>query len=302
MSKHAPSKHPFFAAPQLTVTTSNAVVSYRKLGTGPALLFVHGWPVHGATYRDAAALLADRYTCYVIDLPGAGATPGYSDWSQPLRSHTDTVIEVIKGLGLEQVALVGFDSGGAIARWVAAELGDRITALILSNTEITDHVVKLVKRFAQFTKVPGSMFVLRRLLGSARFRRGKNGFAGCFNDRDLIAGEFHDLFIAPLLADKRRFKETIGLLANVDFEELADLAPIHAKIHAPTRFIWGARGPFFPAAQAREMSKEFSGFDRMIEIPDGKLFVHEEYPEQFAAAAAELLDAVVPRLRLSEAS
>ena len=30
-------------------------VAYRRVGNGPDVLFVHGWPVSGATFRHAAA-------------------------------------------------------------------------------------------------------------------------------------------------------------------------------------------------------------------------------------------------------
>ncbi len=289
MSKQASPTHPFFAAPQHTVTTSRATVAYRKLGSGPAIMFIHGWPLHGATYRDAAVQLSDRFTCYVIDLPGAGDTAGYDDWSNPLRAHVKTIIEVIDGLGLDRLALVGHDSGGAMARWVAAELGDRITGLVLSNTEITNHIVKVVKQYASLTKVPGSLFLMRQLFKLRRFRRSGYGFGGCFADRDLIDGDFHDLFVAPLLANPAKFKQTMGLLANVDFEELADLGPIHARITAPTSFVWGARDPFFPIAGARDMAGEFAKFRELVEVPDARLLVHEEYPELLVAATAELL-------------
>ena len=293
MSKHPPDQHPFFAASQRAVQTSMGQVSYRKLGTGPAVLFIHGWPLHGATYRDVAVSLADRYTCFVIDLPGAGASPGYADWSQPLRSHVRTTLEVIDALGLDRLALVAHDSGGAIARWVAAELGERITALILSNTEITGHIVPVVKNYARFIRLPGSMFLMRLLFRSAWFRRSGLGFGGCFGDRSLIDGAFHELFIAPLQADRTLFGQTMRMLANVDFEELADLGPIHGRITAPTRFVWGARDPFFPLEGARRMASELANFDRFIEVPEGKLFVHEEYPQVVADAAAGLLDAVI---------
>ncbi len=296
MSKRPLENHPFFASPQRTAKTSHALVSYRKLGTGPAVLFLHGWPLHGATYRDVAARLADRYTCYVIDLPGAGSTPGFADWKHPMRSHTDTVIEVIDALGLERVALIGHDSGGAIARWVAAELGERISALVLSDTEITGHVLPMIKRLARFLKVPGSLFLLRLLFSSRRLRRTRFGFGGGFHDRDLIDGDFHDLFIAPVVSSRARFEQTMQLIANVDLDELADLGPVHARIHTPTRFVWGEKDPFFPVSRARNMGQELSHFDRLIVIPNAKVLAHEEYPEIFAAAAAGLLDQAVPRI------
>ena len=42
-------------------------VAYRTVGTGPDVLFVHGWPVSGATYRTLLPHLVDHVTD-VVDL------------------------------------------------------------------------------------------------------------------------------------------------------------------------------------------------------------------------------------------
>jgi pimeloyl-ACP methyl ester carboxylesterase len=285
---------PFFTAAVRSVTTSRTRVSYRVLGSGPPILFIHGWPLHGATFRDVAAALADGYQCYVIDLPGAGLSPGYDDWSDPLGAHTRTVLEVVEALGLDRMALIGHDSGGAIARHVAAALGDRVTALILSNTEVTGHISRMVVAYSRFIKLPGASGIMRMLLRSRRFRQSKYGFGGCFTDRAWVEGEFYDLFLAPLLADRARFDATMKLLAYVDFAAMADLAPIHARITAPTRFIWGARDRFFPIDGARAMSHELPNFEQLIELPEGRLFLHEDMADTFVSAARQLLDAVIP--------
>lgn len=43
-------------------------------GNGPDVLFVHGWPVSGATFRLPPPHLVDHVTCHVIDLPSAGSS------------------------------------------------------------------------------------------------------------------------------------------------------------------------------------------------------------------------------------
>ena len=38
------------------------------------MLFVHGWPVSGATFRTLLPYLVEHVTCHLIDLPGAGSS------------------------------------------------------------------------------------------------------------------------------------------------------------------------------------------------------------------------------------
>src|SRR5690348_10648393 len=89
---------------------------HTKTGSGPDLLFLHGWPLHGETWRAIVPRLASRYTCHVLDLPGAGKTEWTDATRISLRDHADTVLRAIDALKLERVAFVAHDSGAAIAR------------------------------------------------------------------------------------------------------------------------------------------------------------------------------------------
>ena len=89
---------------------------YRRVGTGPDVLFVHGWPVSGATFRTLLPHLVDHVTCHVIDLPGAGSSRFTDDTPLSIDQHITSVRRVVDLLGLDDVAVVGHDSGGMIAR------------------------------------------------------------------------------------------------------------------------------------------------------------------------------------------
>ena len=112
---------------------SLASLAYRKTGSGPDLVFVHGWPLHGETWRDIVPRLADRFTCHVLDLPGTGRSEWNADTEITLRAHADAVLGAIEALGLSRVAFVSHDSGGAIARMAAAALGPRCFGVVLGS-------------------------------------------------------------------------------------------------------------------------------------------------------------------------
>ena len=69
----------FRAAPDRFLDVGAGEVAYRRVGTGPDVLFVHGWPVSGATFRRLLPHLVDHVTCHVIDLPGAGSSRFMAD-------------------------------------------------------------------------------------------------------------------------------------------------------------------------------------------------------------------------------
>ncbi|MEL6188043.1 MAG: alpha/beta hydrolase, partial [Myxococcota bacterium] len=66
---------------------------------------------------------------------------------------------------------------------------------------------------------------------------------------------------------------------------------VHARIDVPVKLVWGEKDPFFPVEWAREMVSTFPQASLQV-IPDMKLFVHEERPEEVAQAILPTLRSV----------
>ena len=120
--------------------------------------------------------------------------------------------------------------------------------------------------------------------------RSSVAFGGCFAALPLIEGEFHDLFITPMLADKRRISGQARTLLGIDWALLDSLKIDQAKITAPVLLVWGEEDPVFPVEEARPMAAQLGNCAGFVTIPKGKLFVHEEMPE---AVLPILLDSLL---------
>ena len=143
-------------------------VAYRRVGTGPDVLFVHGWPVSSATFRLLLPHLSEHVTCHLVDLPGAGSSRYTADTPLSIENHIHSVRRVLDLLELDDVAVVGHDSGGMIARHAVA--GDpRLRAMGLIDTEQSSG---LGWRFRSF--IAG-----RRAPASAPHSVGSRGGPGC---------------------------------------------------------------------------------------------------------------------------
>ena len=115
-------------------------VAYRTVGSGPDVVFVHGWPVSGATFRRLLPHLAPHVTCHLLDLPGAGASRHSANSPLSIEHHINSVRRSVDALGLERFAVVGHDSGGMIARHAMA--GDaRLRAMALVDTDLLDELL-----------------------------------------------------------------------------------------------------------------------------------------------------------------
>ncbi len=226
----------------------------------------------------------------MIDLPGVGQTESEEDAPIDLVGHARSVRAVVDALGLDQYAIVAHDSGGFVARLVAAE-DPRITRLVLGNTEVPDHTPALVVGFALLAKTPFATAVIRRVLGNRTLRRSALGFGGAFEDASYVDGAFYDLFIAPLLESESAARGQLRLLRSLQKDVFGSMRDIHGKIRAPVRLLWGTEDPFFPIARARAMLSTFGGPASLQEIAGAKVFPHEDHAATFARETMAFLSA-----------
>ena len=266
-------------------------VAYRRVGSGPDVLFVHGWPVSGATFRTLLPHLAEHVTCHVIDLPGAGSSRFTADTTITVDTHIQSVRRVLDVLELNDVAVVGHDSGGMIARHAVA--GDtRLRAMGLINTEQPHGLSWRFKSFIAIRHLPGVGGALGWVCGQRRLRRNPLVFGAAFADASLLDGEFDEFFLKPLHDLPARRDAAVRLLRSFDVQHVRDLAAVHGRIGVPVQLVWGEKDPFFPLAWAKEMVGTFA--DARLTVVEGAgLFSHEERPAEVAAALLPTL--VAPR-------
>jgi haloalkane dehalogenase len=275
-------------APVRRLALGHSSIAYRRIGSGPDLVFVHGWPLDSNTFRAVAPRLANDFTCHLLDLPGAGASVCHDRERLRLASFAATVREVVDQLGLRRYALLAHDSGGYAARVLAAD-DERVSALVLGNTELPNHTPSLIRLLKLVLALPFGRGLLRGALQLRAVRRSALGFGGCFRDLRLIDGEFHQLFVAPFLRSATRAQDTLEVLATLEHALVQALPAIHARIRVPSLLIWGGDDPLFPLAGARAMLSQLAGGAELEIIEGGKAFVHEEEPARFAEHARDFL-------------
>jgi pimeloyl-ACP methyl ester carboxylesterase len=261
-------------------------VAYRRIGSGPDVLFVHGWPVSGATFRTLLPYLADHVTCHLIDLPGSGSSRFTPDTPLSIDGHIRAVRRVIDLLGFDRVALIGHDSGGLISRHAMA--GDpRLSALGLIDTE----PLRVGWRFRSFIaarRVPGFGRGLGWMAGKPRLRRNRFALGDAFADASLLDGEFDEFFLRPLHTSRVRQAAAHRLLNSFDADHVRALAELHQRITVPVQLVWGEHDAFFPLAHAQEMVDSFPDAKLHV-VPGAGLFSHEERPEAVSAALLSML-------------
>lgn len=278
-----------FEQPTRFIDLDHARIATWTVGEGPDLVFVHGWPFWSATYRHLVPRLSKRFTCHLLDLPGAGKTDVHDRSSIDLRRHVDTVLATVDALGLDRYAMLAFDSGGMVARAAAAQRPEQVSAMVLGNTEMPGHVSKLFRRFLRVAPTKAGQLAMVSALRIPALRRSKYGFGTCFRDPSLVEGDFTRLFLTPLVKSAAVRDGAFALTEDSDPTFTDELATIHAAMRCPVQLIWGDRDPWFELSGAKACLPQF-GAGAELEVLPGRLMVHEEQPERFAQITAAFLE------------
>ena len=151
--------------------TPTARVAYRRFGSGPPLVIVHGWPLCGFTFREPIPHLAPHFTCYLLDMPGGGDTEwtDATDFTWP--GQAATLKAFLEGIGLHDIVLYGQDSGAMICRQFALLDPGRIRKFVITNTEIPGHRPPFMRLFRALMFVPGTNMCFRLLMSQLWFVR-----------------------------------------------------------------------------------------------------------------------------------
>jgi haloalkane dehalogenase len=259
-------------------------LAWRELGAGPPLLLVHGWPLHGATWRQLAPLLAQRHRLVIVDLAGLGDSEAAAATDLRIEAHAERLRELTAQVIPGDYGCIATDTGATIARVLAAR-SPGLRRLLLLNTEMPGHRPPWIRWYQALFAVPGGGALFAALTTRPSVLRSAMGFGGCFVDRDRIGGEFHELFVAPVQRDRCRRRGMMRYLRAIDWRTVDALRALHATLPCRVHLVWGAEDPTFPVTLAREMCTQFAPPATFAEVAGARLLVHEEQPEAVAREA-----------------
>src|ERR1700722_8792727 len=121
------------------VATPSGRISYASAGSGPVALFVHGVVLNKHLWRHQLVGLSDIRRCIAVDLLAHGGTEIRPEQDVSVTANARMLKEVLDALQVDQIDLVGNDSGGGIAQILAALYPERVRSLTLTNCDAHDN-------------------------------------------------------------------------------------------------------------------------------------------------------------------
>jgi non-heme chloroperoxidase len=110
-------------------------IFYKDWGTGPTVLFSHGWPLNSDSWEAQMLFLASNgFRCIAHDRRGHGRST--QTWhGNDMDTYANDLATLVKALDLRDFTLVGFSTGGGeVARYIGRYGSDRVTKAALVSS------------------------------------------------------------------------------------------------------------------------------------------------------------------------
>ena len=264
------------------VETPSGRISYVEAGSGPVALFVHGVLLNKHLWRHQLAGLSDIRRCIAIDLLAHGDTEIAPEQDVSVTANAKMLKQVLDALQIDQVDVVGNDSGGGIAQIFAALNPERVRSLTLTNCDTHDNwPPEAFKPFVEMVAGGGLGKTLNAMLSDKSIYRSPGALGPAYEHPETATDEDIEIYLWPHLRSEQRTRDLARFVSAFDHKHTLAIEPQLRKLHSPTLIVWGMDDVYFPVKWAHWLAEAIPGAKPPVELAGARIFFPEERAEAF---------------------
>ncbi len=257
-------------------------IHYEVQGEGKPVVFVHGALTDGSLWDETARELARDHQVFLPTWPlGSHIEPMKENVELSPRSVAALVAEFIEHLGLEDVTLVGNDSGGAISQLTVVHHPANISRIVLTNCDAFEvFPPKAFEYFTALPKVPGLLTVLSKEMHAfPPIARMPTAFGQLTVGR--LASPTLRRWFRPTAKSKAIRRDMAKLLRSVDKQDTIDAGARLGEFDGDALLVWGTQDRHFTLDLAKRLQRAFRNA-RLVEVPSATTFLSLDEPQLLA--------------------
>jgi pimeloyl-ACP methyl ester carboxylesterase len=264
-----------------TIDISAGTIHYEATGpeNGRPVVFVHGYLMGGELWRPVSERLASLGLRCIAPTWPLGAHP------QPLRRGADRTIfgvagivaEVLAALDLEDVVLVGNDTGGVVTQLVAVHHPERLGALVLTSCDAFEHFPPPILKPVILAAKSKAVFraAIQTMRAPAARKRAFDGLA--YRNIDDLT----ETWVRPALSDRAVAEDLRQLTLSLRTEVTTGVAARLPEFDKPALIAWSADDTFFDVADGERLAATIP--NAHLEVIDGaRTFSMVDRPDRLA--------------------
>lgn len=261
-------------------------------GDGPTIVFVHGALVNANLWRKVVPRL-DGLERVTLDLPlGSHLEPMPKDADMRPPALADLIADSLEALELDDVTVVGSDTGGGLTQILAVSRPQRIGALVLTSCDAFENFPPRFFRIVLApARIPGAIPIAFGGLRARAVRRLPIAYGWLTNEQ--IDPDAEDSYVLPALTNKGVARDVRRLMRGLDSKYTIDAALKLAGWDRPALIAWSENDRFFPPEHGERLAKIIPGA-RFEQIDDARTFSAEDQPERLAGMIGAFVEEALP--------
>jgi pimeloyl-ACP methyl ester carboxylesterase len=274
--------HTTFESKRRSVETPSGRVSYVEHGKGPVALFVHGVLLNGYLWRHQMEGLADMRRCIAVDLLAHGASEIKPTQDVSSDAQATMLGQFLDALKVEQVDLVGNDSGGGITQIFAANSPERVRSLTLTDSDTHDNwPPESFKGFLEMAAQGGLRGALEKMLSDKDFFRSEQALGLAYERAQEVADDTIEAYLRSFLSSPQRLRDLERFLAAFNCEQTVRMESRLRTLKVPTLIVWATDDIYFDVKWSHWLANTIPGTRRRVEFNGARLFFPEERWREF---------------------
>lgn len=274
-------------------------------GDGPVIVMLHGLMMDASLWDDVIADLAVDHRCIAPTLPlGAHRHGMRADADLSLRGIAQLVEELFDRLDLNDVTVVGNDTGGAVAQLLVRDGAARVSRVVLASCDAFDNFPPGLtgKTLVLAGKLSPAIFgLVMQQMRLRALRRLPIAFGWLTKRGDAATVRW----LKPALGQAEIRRDTVRVLRAVAAERnvLLDAARRLPGFDRPALVVWASEDRVMPSEHGRRLA-ELLPQGRLVEVADSYTLIPLDQPVRLAQLIREFTheadgSAVTPRARVT---
>ena len=264
------------------VETPSGRINYLEQGRGPVALFVHGVLLNSHLWRNQLAELSDIRRCIAPDLLAHGDTEIAPDQNVSVTANAEMLQQFLDALKIDQVDLVGNDSGGGICQIFAALYPERVRSLTLTDCDTHDNwPPEAFKPFLEMAANGGLRRTLEAMLSDKSVYRSPNALGPAYEWPARLSDEDIEAYLRPFVKSEQRLRDLQRFLAAFDSKHTLAVEDRLKTLKAPTLIAWGTDDVYFDVRWSYWLAENIPGTRRRVELKGARIFFPEERWREF---------------------
>lgn len=264
-----------------TIDISAGTIYYEVAGpeNGRPVVFVHGYMMGGQLWREVSERLAGLGLRCIAPTWPLGAHP------EPLRPGADRTItgvagiaaDVLAALDLEDVVLVGNDTGGVVTQLLAVHHPERLGALVLTSCDAFEHFPPPILKPVILAAKSKRLFrtAIQAMRAPAARKRAYDGLA----HRDI--DDLTEAWVRPVLSDPAIAEDLRQFSLSMRTEVTSGVAARLPAFDKPALIAWSADDVFFELHDGERLAATIPNA-RLEVIEGARTFSMLDRPDRLA--------------------